>query len=75
MTVHDVAQWHRCEELSEDFGVTIRLGRGFELTDKRGMMLGVLYTVAEVWAFLCGYEHSTHAVGLNRARGRSKSGV
>jgi len=74
MTEHDVAQWKRCEELATDFGVTIKLKRGFELSDKRGMMLGVLGTVAEVWAFLCGYEHSTHTAnaGIERPCGRKE---
>jgi hypothetical protein len=58
MNVYDVSQWKRCEALAIDYGVTIKLRRGFELTDEHGAMLGVLDTVVEVWAFLCGYEHS-----------------
>ena len=58
MTVNDVAQWERAKELAYGSVVTIRLKGGFELTDSRGHMLGVFGTVAEVLAFLCGYEHS-----------------
>jgi hypothetical protein len=62
MDIHDVWQWERCKELAKSFHVTIQLKRGFELSEKNGMMLGVLPSVAEVYAFLCGYEHSTHGV-------------
>ncbi len=60
MTAFDVATWERCKELADMFGVKIEVRTNFELCDKKGSMLGVLGTVAEVYAFLCGYEHSTH---------------
>ena len=59
MNARDVAQWKRCEEIAADYNITIKLQSGFVLTDKQGAMLGVIETVAEVYAFLCGYEYST----------------
>ncbi len=58
MTVHDVAQWHRCQELAKRYGVDINISSAFELTDKRGNMLGVFETVSDVFHFLCGYSYS-----------------
>jgi hypothetical protein len=63
MTAFDIAKWERCKELADMFGVKIEVRNNFKLTDKKGCMLGVLGTVAEVFAFLCGYEHSTHTGG------------
>lgn len=60
MTSQDVSRWLCCQELAKIFKIKITLKRGFELTDKNGLMLGVCETAEEVYAFLCGYEHFTH---------------
>lgn len=62
MNGYDVAKWERCKELAAEFGVLIKVWDNFELTDQRGLSLGGLCSVDEVYAFLCGYEHSTHKV-------------
>lgn len=61
MTAADVAKWERCKELANMFKVKIDVRSAFRLEYKKDC-LGVLWTVDEVYAFLCGYEHSTHRV-------------
>jgi len=58
MNGYDIQKWQRCEELAELLGVGIDVNEGFRLTNTNGLNLGVFRTVDEVYAFLCGYEHS-----------------
>lgn len=66
MDAYDVAKWERCKELAVDLCVTMELHGSFLLRDKRGIALGTQASVEELYAFLCGYEHSRHPVGKGK---------
>jgi hypothetical protein len=55
-TARDIGKWERCKEIASELGVAIRLSEGFMLTHD-GLTLGVMYSLDEVYGFLCGYEH------------------
>ena len=57
MSVYEIQKWQRCQELAAQNGVTIELVSGFRLTDKNGLGLGAVETVAELFTFLCGYDY------------------
>jgi hypothetical protein len=59
MDAHAVQQWERSKALATSLDVTWRVKDAIELYDKRGLTLGRFATVAETFAFLCGYEHRT----------------
>jgi len=63
MNGYDIQKWKRCEELAYQFGARIDVNEGFRLLDRGGTNLGVFGTVDEVYAFLCGYEHSCKTSG------------
>ena len=58
MNGYDIQKWNRCLAIAEPCGVEIEVKDGFFLRDIDGLNLGSFGTVAEVYAFLCGYEHS-----------------
>ncbi len=58
MTAYDVAKWKICEVRAMDMGIKITARTTFVLHDKKGLILGNVGTVDELFAFLCGYEHS-----------------
>jgi hypothetical protein len=62
----DIADWERCKEKAHEMGITIKLRTDFEMTNRRGLMLGVLNTVPEVLAFLCGYEYSKESEDVSK---------
>ena len=53
-----VQKWERTKELAIECGVKWQLSDRIQLFDHKGMGLGHFNTVAEAYAFLCGYEHS-----------------
>ena len=55
-TAREIGKWEKCKQLASEIGVTITLNEYFVLTHKK-LNLGVLYSVDEVYGFLCGYEH------------------
>ena len=55
MNVYEIQKWQRCQELARENGLTIELVSSFRLTDKNGLNLGEVETVAELFAFICGY--------------------
>lgn len=59
MNAQDVQKWERTKELAKSCGVTLRVhDHGtIELHDEYGVGLGHQSTVAETYAFLCGYEY------------------
>ena len=58
MNGYDIQKWNRCLEIAEPRGVEIEIKEGFFLRDRDGFSLGSFGTVAEVYSFLCGYEHA-----------------
>ena len=64
-------KWQRINEIAEACDVAIELRSMIELTNKKGLFLGVFNTVNEAFAFLCGYEHN---VGLARILKKDSNG-
>ena len=58
MNAYDVKMWERAKEIAELCYVKYELTNVISLKDSDGLFLGCFETVAEVFAFLCGYEHS-----------------
>lgn len=61
MQAHDVQIWERTKELAKVCNVTFEVRDEIAFFDRHKVCLGGFYTVAEAYAFICGYEHSCHS--------------
>jgi hypothetical protein len=58
MQAYELRTWERVKELAAACKVTIELHSTIAFFDKDKLNLGHFSTVAEAYAFLCGYEHA-----------------
>lgn len=63
MDTIELKRWKRVEEIALACGVTISLKDLIGFTDSAGLNLGYFSTVAEAYAFICGYEHKSKDKG------------
>jgi len=68
-----IQKWNRCNSIAKTCKVKIEVSEnGFRIYDINQLTLGSFRTVAEVYAFLCGYEHSKEVM-MDREQSKNAS--
>ncbi len=70
MNGYEVQRWERTKEIARACGATWRVYECIEFYDNMGFSLGAHGTVAEAFAFICGYEHSIHPNSKKESEGK-----
>ena len=70
-----IKRWKRTEDTAKACGVIIRVEDGIGFTDEHGLNLGYFSTVAEAYAFMCGYDHKakTHTTAFSDSDWKPKN--